>query len=336
MSNPASATSAAENPLYSEEVVQFGLGHSLVGILTRPTAPTRGGLPAIVLLNAGLLHRVGPNRIYVTIARAFAQAGYTVLRFDFSGMGDSLPRADHLPYAQSGPSEAAAAMDWLTDTYGVQRFILMGHCAGAGFSLLVASDDVRVAGAALINMEGGDEEWTEYDRMKKRSQEYPRYYGGRALLDRERWAKFVSGRADYRSIARNIFKDTLWYRAKSYAFQTQQALRGRQEDGHAEQEALAQRYLAPIADRGAFLLFVHSEGSTGLARIRAKFGAALNQLTTSSAAEVVIIPQCDHLFTLRDRQDRLCTVLLAWATKRFDVAESLSAERPQAAEAHAL
>lgn len=316
----------------TEQVVQFGADKSLVGILTKPADLPGSTRPAVLLLNAGLLHRVGPNRIYVTIARTLADAGFTVLRFDFSGLGDSAPRADHMPYAQSAPSEAQEAMEFLTATVGAERFLLMGHCAGAGVSLLVASMDDRVAGAALINMEGDDEEWTEYDRMKKRSQHYAREYTGRALLDGDRWARLLSGRADYHSIVRNVFKDTLWYRIKGYAFETQQALRGRQKAGHAEQNERSQRYLQPVAERGAPLLLLHSEGSTGLARLRAAFGSALPNLQADGHIELVIIPQCDHLFTLLDRQNRLCAVLAEWTTRHFGHAPSNDVTRKNAAE----
>jgi pimeloyl-ACP methyl ester carboxylesterase len=315
------AASIATGQPFTEEIVQFGNEKGLVGILTapkkQPADATAHPLPAVLLLNAGLLHRIGPNRIYVTIARALACAGFSVLRFDFSGLGDSAPRADHMPYAQSAPLEAELAMDFLTERLGVDRFLLMGHCAGAGFSLLVGSTAPRVVGAALINMEGGDEEWTEYDRMKKRSQQYARDYSGRALLNRERWAKFLGGRADYRSIARNIFKDTLWYRVKGYAFQTQQAIRGQQKAGLAEQDAHAQRYLQPLVDREASLLLVHSEGGTGLTRMRALFGSALVRLQREGRIELVIVPECDHLFTLLERQRRLSSIITQWATEHY-------------------
>lgn len=332
MSNQVRTHHEVTAPTATEKVVLFGADKSLIGILTTPSQHPRGTLPAVVLLNAGLLHRVGPNRIYVTIARSLADAGFTVLRFDFSGLGDSAPRADHMPYIESAPSEAQEAMEFLATTTGAERFLLMGHCAGAGISLLVASTDTRVSGAALINMEGGDEEWTEYDRMKKRSQQYAREYSGRALLDGGRWARLLSGRADYRSIARNVFKDTLWYRMKGYAFQTQQALRGRQEAGLAEQAARAERYLQPIAAREAPLLLLHSEGSTGLLRLRTAFGSSLTNMQADGRIELVIIPQCDHLFTLLDRQQRLCAVLAEWASRHFAHAPGDSVTREQSTE----
>src|SRR5689334_20064244 len=76
----ASAEDAAEN------AIVFGGDVRLVGIVTTP-AETRADRTGVILLNAGVVHRVGPNRLYVTLARRLAQAGLTVLRFDHSGIG---------------------------------------------------------------------------------------------------------------------------------------------------------------------------------------------------------------------------------------------------------
>lgn len=297
--------------------MRFGPRRALVGVVTDPEAPRDPELPAVVLLNAGLMHRVGPNRTYVQIARALAAAGFTVMRFDFSGMGDSRPRADHLPYAESAPREARDAMDWLAEQRGARRFVLIGHCAGAGVALLVARADERVAGAALINMEGGDAGWTEYDRIKKVSQQNARNYGRRALFSRERWAKLLGGRADYRSIVRIVFKDIIWYRISSLGFRARQQLQSRQPEARARQAKLAAEYLDPAIGRGGALLLLHSEGSTGLEQIRATFGPELDRRLAAGAIQLTIIPQSDHLFTLVARQRRLRDELVAWVEARF-------------------
>ena len=56
-------------PSRSERPVSFGTQHCLFGILTEPR--DRGGcaeIPEIIMLNAGGVYRIGPNRLYVTIA----------------------------------------------------------------------------------------------------------------------------------------------------------------------------------------------------------------------------------------------------------------------------
>src|SRR5207245_9671853 len=137
-----------------EEAVVFGETKSLVGILTDP--PMRNGSrpkPAVILLNPGIVHRVAPGRIYVRMARALAAMGFVVLRFDFSGIGDSAVRHDNLPFDKSAVRETQAAMHFLEATRGISRFILLGGCSGARISLQTACCDTRVVGTFLINLQ---------------------------------------------------------------------------------------------------------------------------------------------------------------------------------------
>ena len=62
-----------------EEVLLFGRTRALVGIITDPPhAARRQPLPAVILVNVGLVHRVGPNRLYVKLARSLAALGCDV------------------------------------------------------------------------------------------------------------------------------------------------------------------------------------------------------------------------------------------------------------------
>lgn len=135
----------------SERTLLFGDGKSLVGIVTEPATPQPAGQrPAVILLNAGVLHRVGPNRLHVRLARKLADAGFLVLRFDYSGTGDSRPRDNNLPFVRSALAETRQAMDLLASTRGADRFLLAGLCSGADNALLAAGEDPRVVGAALL------------------------------------------------------------------------------------------------------------------------------------------------------------------------------------------
>ena len=59
-------------------------GH-LRGIVTRPAAGPPPH-PLLILLNAGAVRRIGPNRLYVALARRVAAGGALVLRVDLSGL----------------------------------------------------------------------------------------------------------------------------------------------------------------------------------------------------------------------------------------------------------
>ena len=67
---------------------------SLFGIVARPADYKPGHTPTVVLPNAGSVCSVGPNRIYVQVARALAAAGLEVVRFDLRNLGDSVTGDD--------------------------------------------------------------------------------------------------------------------------------------------------------------------------------------------------------------------------------------------------
>jgi len=71
----------------TEQAIFFGVRQSLTGIVTEPVVI--GGArvtKAVILLNAGIVHRVGPGRIYVRIARELAAMGFVVLRLTFPAL----------------------------------------------------------------------------------------------------------------------------------------------------------------------------------------------------------------------------------------------------------
>jgi pimeloyl-ACP methyl ester carboxylesterase len=135
---------------FTEQALLLGIRQSLVGILTRPT-PAQTAKPAIVILNTGIVHRVGHNRMYVTMARACASAGHAVLRFDFSGIGDSERRADRLSPVNACLADIKEALDSLEERHRISQFVLVGLCSGADFAVLYGHTDPRVVGLVLMD-----------------------------------------------------------------------------------------------------------------------------------------------------------------------------------------
>lgn len=135
-----------------EKAVRFGTSASLVGVLTEAAAGTPSeGRPAVMLLNSGILHRVGSCRLHVRLARALSSAGFHTLRFDYSGIGDSDQRRDSLPFEESAVIETREAMDYLQKAKGVKQFVLMGLCSGADMAHDTAVVDERVVGLNLLD-----------------------------------------------------------------------------------------------------------------------------------------------------------------------------------------
>ena len=271
-----------------EEAVHFGEMKSLIGILTDPSISNGNHpKPAIILLNPGIVHRVAPGRIYVRMARALAAMGFAVLRFDFSGIGDSAVRYDNLPFDKSAVRETQDAMHFLETTRGVRRFILLGGCSGARISLQTACCDARVVGVFLINLQMTEDDFN----LDHTSRSAAFYYWNFALFNLKSWCKLLTGKADYRNILR-----VLGFQAR------RQFASGRNMSPEWIQLAAN---LRTLAERGACVTFLYAECDSRLNDLREAVGRELKQLRELGKVRVQIIPRSDHTFSSIQDQDKL-------------------------------
>ena len=136
----------------TEEPLQFGEGGRLFGILTLPSVPpcNAQALPVFVFLNAGLLHRVGPYRLYVRLVRNLAQMGFSSLRVDLAGRGDS-PERFGLTNQQSVAADYEEIVGVLESRLGRLRLVLGGLCSAADDAIRLARADQRVIGMLLLD-----------------------------------------------------------------------------------------------------------------------------------------------------------------------------------------
>jgi hypothetical protein len=283
----------------NERPVCFGPAGALSGILTEP-AGGGAGRPGVLLLNAGLLHHVGPNRLYVTLARRLAALGLPVLRFDYSGLGESEPRRDALTLEQSMLEEGLAAMSFLEAEGVAETFVPMGLCAGAEQSQRLAYADARVVGAVLI------------DGYAYRT---PGYYA--------------------RELARHVLSPRSWHhlagspRALLGLLAARKALVGmspapgdRNPGGvdfvrEFPPREVCREQLETILARGAELFLVFTGG--GMAEFynhRGQFGATFPTLRGHARIRLDFMPLADHTFTLRSEQDAVVTSIEAWVRER--------------------
>ncbi|QSP93686.1 alpha/beta hydrolase [Marinobacter salinisoli] len=164
-----------------EQVVTVGHERPLVGIFCEPSsADMTDSRTAVILLNSGVIHRVGSCRLTVTLARAIAQtSGLSTFRFDFSGIGDSEARRGTLTAEQAAVEEVQEVMDHLSSWKQYDRFILYGLCSGAFAAYRTALEDPRVS--ATVQLDG-------YCYMTPKS--YLLHYS-RRLSSPGRWIKFL-------------------------------------------------------------------------------------------------------------------------------------------------
>jgi alpha-beta hydrolase superfamily lysophospholipase len=162
----------------------------LFGILAEPLDAPPAGLAA-VLLNAGAIRRIGPNRMWVEVARRWAARGVPTLRLDVEGIGDADGDATRYSdvaelYIPELVGQARAALDALERDGIAERFVLMGLCSGAYWSFHAALQDARVTAALMLNPQ------VLFWDVSQVSQETLRELR-KAFLRRSSWARALRG-----------------------------------------------------------------------------------------------------------------------------------------------
>jgi alpha-beta hydrolase superfamily lysophospholipase len=126
------------------------------GILTEPPAGA-ASRRLVLLLNAGAIRRIGPNRMYVEAARRWAQRGVVTLRLDLAGLGDadgdalrfSDDAAFHLPELREQVETVLATLGACEPAAG--HATIMGLCSGAHWAFQTALATPQVEQIILLN-----------------------------------------------------------------------------------------------------------------------------------------------------------------------------------------
>jgi pimeloyl-ACP methyl ester carboxylesterase len=138
------ATTADEIPVY----LPAGDEH-VFGILTRPTGMANG--TALLCFHAGAQNLTSHrNRVYTRLCRDAAGAGYSALRMDFHGTGDSSGVLVDRGVSGQTVVDVDVAVRWLTEQ-GVQRIVVVGSCWGGLVALVAAARHEAVVSAALLS-----------------------------------------------------------------------------------------------------------------------------------------------------------------------------------------
>lgn len=266
-----------------EKACQFGFGGHLQGVLTLP--PTRNeDLPAILLLSAGLLHKIGPNRLHPILARKMSEMGVSTLRFDMQGIGDSDSPSARGTLQDQTRESIRAAMDLVTEETGIKEFVLGGLCSGAEDGFATAVDDDRVVGLILLDPHG-----------------YPT-------------TMYQIHRFFYR-IRRKPLKMLGWYLKRD---ETKESGSSEAVQRFGYIDIPEQQYvidsLKKMVKRKVKMLYIYS-GSWEYFNHRKQFFTMFKDVDFENHASIYHFKNQDHTATLRSDQDRLVSVIQSWFSK---------------------
>jgi pimeloyl-ACP methyl ester carboxylesterase len=275
--------------------MNFGSERHLIGTVTVPAAAAGRAAAhtlGFVIINAGVIHRVGPHRWHVKLARHMAGLGYPTIRFDPSGQGDSRVPSNAAPFQDQAVRDVREAMDQLTEAAGVKRFIVGGICSGAENGFNTALSDSRVVGLWMLD---GFAFPTAHTRMRR----YLLKLGSMSAA--EMWASCR------RKLAR--IGETR-SQAAGPAAQNVDALD--QNMGAAPQPEAFGESLQTIVDRGVSVYFIYSGSIIHLFNYEAQFRETFARKPFLDAVRCDYRPDIDHTVTTLDCQKRLLELVAGW------------------------
>jgi exosortase A-associated hydrolase 1/exosortase A-associated hydrolase 2 len=285
-----SQSEATSEAVSGERPLSFRCGNErLWGILAPAASQPEGAATAVVIAVGGPQYRVGSHRQFVFLARRLAEHGYTSLRFDYRGMGDS--EGEKRGFEDVGP-DLNAAIDALQRACpAVRNVVVWGLCDGASTAMTHAVLNRSVSGIVAVNPWVRSEASLAATRVRH-------YYLAR-LVRGEFWAKVIRGRLDIRASIGALLGDLK--RA------SRSAPSGR---GEAFQERMAGG-LAVF--RGRVLLIISGNDLT--AKEFLQYTAASAQwrgLLASDRISRIDLPQADHTFSSATWRKQVEDATIAW------------------------
>lgn len=286
-------------PLH-ERIVNCGPHGDLIGIAIDPAQPEGEidpSTPMVLFLNAGVIHRIGPHRLHVTLARRLAGEGFSSLRIDLSGIGDSPSRSDPISMQEMAVADVRTAMDQAQRDMGAQRFILFGLCSGADNALATASQDERIVGLLLLDPPGYS---TWRSRLRKAQ---GRINAHASFVDAARWSLRVAAR---RLAKAWPARQALTSSAPTEPYSEQNRRLPRKEYG---------QYLDAALARHVRILCVYSGGNDAGYNHDKQLFEFFPRLRRR--LDVRYFGAANHVFTERAAREELLDCVIQWCRKQF-------------------
>lgn len=309
--NAASPTTSVA-PGVIEEALYLP-GTALFGVLTRPAGAAHGSgqaagaVRAVLMLNAGSIRHIGVGRLSVALARRWAAEGWTVLRMDISGIGDSPARPgepENDGYTACAQDDLARAVHYLREAFGATTVYGLGLCSGAYHLFKAAAAGVPLNGALTVNplvyfWQPGMSLDAPTLAPHEIAGEAARYR--EAMWSREKWLKMVRGEVKLQTLL-SVMVQNQW-RRQAPRVRALARLLGRPMPLDLAAE------LQRVARHGVPLRFVFSLGDPGLDVLLNDGAGVLRRLQARGLISVQTIEGADHIFTDCMRRRQLADLL---------------------------
>lgn len=259
-----------------DNAVVFGKYQNLVGTVTQPNGETSS--VAAIFLTPGMLHHAGPFRLHVDLARKLADSNILSLRFDLSGIGESLGIGQGGRSIDRAANETKQAMDYLADQFGVEKFILFGLCSGADDSVHTAMADERVVG--LVTLDGCGYRTRRFHWHRMISHYAPR------MMMMSKWSRLIK-------------------RIAGSAAESPATLQMGTDVREFPSQDVAAKEFQTLSDRGVQMHFVYTGGIADYYNYANQFFDMFRGVTWNGQASTTFFPQMDHVAMLCEDRENL-------------------------------
>jgi len=304
-------------------------GQRLFGTLHLSGTPNRA-LPTVILLSPGVKMRVGPGRLYLPLTDLMNSLGYTVLRFDFHGLGDSegdleeAMLADVYNHIEVGRyvGDTLSAMRWMRDQHGCKRFMLGGLCGGAITAVLAAARDKSVDSLLSLGMTVtlASNTATPAKYLTRAVLDSRRRGYFRRLLQPKSWLRLLTFQSEY---------GVIWRSMKRLVIKDPPAIPAASGDTTIEQPGNVNPLFPPayfaFLQRGGRALMIFSEKDRLQSEYEEKFAAFHQQRLADFQRQVEqhVIAGANHVLSFHEWRDEMLADVRAWLSSRA-AAEALS------------
>ncbi|OGV38017.1 MAG: hypothetical protein A2X48_07900 [Lentisphaerae bacterium GWF2_49_21] len=172
----------------------------LFGILHQPECGQKQ--TAVIFLHGWGTYRIGPHRLFVEVARAFASTGFPCLRFDFRGRGESEGDVAGTTLLDM-IDDAKQAVKEMQKQQGISQIVLLGLCSGGEVAVGAAASDSNVNGLVLLSTPLLGRQAKTSDDVRQTAN-FAKSYWQKLFLG-ETWKKIFSLRVNYRAIFKILF-----------------------------------------------------------------------------------------------------------------------------------
>jgi alpha-beta hydrolase superfamily lysophospholipase len=300
-----------------EAIVRIDAENEIFGILSEPAAGVNPSVPTILLPNAGSTHHVGPNRLYVVLARELSRAGFRCFRFDLAGLGDSVIddcASENDPYPPGASATVAHAIDALRARDAAGSVVLMGLCSGAhtSFHAALDLDNAAVAECVLINpLAFYYQRGTPLDpTTTNHYHEWQRYM--RSMRSLEGWSKLFRDDVHVTEIVRNVFN-----RFRDIVRNRIAAFNQGADDGASRALDSLEADLRRIAGSGRRLTFVFSRFDPGYDLLMINAPRAVKRLKHDGHLALWRIDDASHTFEASESRGVMLSSLRDHLTARY-------------------